>query len=108
MYGPLIKAFEARAKKTGVTPAPLLNRPRLKAPDAPYQEAFNSLNNSRQGGMGGPCAIPISEVLAYLNLMGIASIAQRSKYLRLLQQMDSTYLTYVAEKQAASTPDHGR
>lgn len=57
--------------------------------------------------MGGPSAIPISEVLAYLHLMGIASIEARSKYLRLLQMMDSTYLNYVAEKQAASQPANG-
>lgn len=51
--------------------------------------------------MGGAEAIPVSEVLAYLQLMGIASIGERSKYLRLIQQLDRTYMAFQAEKSAA-------
>lgn len=72
--------------------------------DVPYQEAFFALSAARGSGMGGPNPIPVSELLAYLNLMGIASYTARSKYLRLVQQMDSTYLGHCAEKAAQTKP----
>jgi hypothetical protein len=75
-----------------------LNRPRLKAADGPFVDSFYALHAARSGGMGGPNAIPISEVLAYLQLMGIASVEARAKYLRLIQRLDSVYLAHAAEK----------
>lgn len=78
------------------------NRPRLKPEDVPYYEAFSALNASRQAGASGNESIPISEVLAYLQLVGIASPGARSKYLRLIQQMDATYKAFVAEKSTQS------
>lgn len=80
------------------------NRPRLKPEDVPYYDAFSSLNASRQAGVAGTEPIPVSEVLAYLHLVGIASPDARSKYLRLIQKMDATYKAFVAER----TPQSGK
>lgn len=76
----------------------MLNRQKLKQADLPYYNAFAALNASRQVGMSGSEAIPVSEVLAYLQLVGIASSEARSKYLRLIQKMDATYRAFVKEK----------
>ena len=43
-------------------------------------------------------AIPVSEVLAYVVLGGIASKRERVKYLQIVQKLDSDFLTYQAEK----------
>ena len=80
------------------------NRPRLKPADVPYYEAFSALNSARPVGASGNEPIPVSEVLAYLQLVGIASPDERSKYLRLIQKMDATYKAYVAER----TPQSGK
>jgi hypothetical protein len=94
-----VKVFEERAKKTGVKPAPLLTRPKLKYQDVEYFEAYEALASGRPPGFTGPGAIPVSEILAYVNLVGIASRDARLKYLRLIQAMDQTYLTFVVEAQ---------
>lgn len=78
------------------------NRPVLQKQDVPYYEAFSALNAARHHGASGNEAIPVSEVLAYLQLVGIASADARSKYLRLIQQMDATYKAFVAEKSTQS------
>lgn len=83
---------------------PMASRPKELAKDAPYMDAFYALNASRANGMGGAEPIPISEVLAYLQLVGIASISARAKYLRLIQKLDATYLKHHAEKSAQHTP----
>lgn len=98
----MVKALKARAKRTGITPVALLNRPRLQPKDVPFRDAFYALSNSRPASMGGAGAIPVSEVLAYLQLVGIVSVAARSKYLRLVQAMDQVFLDHMA--QANSTP----
>ena len=68
--------------------------------DMAYYNAFNSLNRSRQsGGMGGSSPILVSEVLAYCQLVGIASGKERVKYLNLVQDLDQICLTHWAEEQ---------
>ena len=54
--------------------------------------------------MSGPNPIQVAELLAYMHMVGIASQRERSKYLRIVQEMDQTYLTYQAEKAEQSKP----
>lgn len=103
-WGSWVKAVEARAKRGRSVPSGYTSRPRLKEVDAPFIDAFYTLSAARASGMGGVNPIPISEVLAYLTLVGIASAEQRSKYLRLIQRLDSTYLTHMAEKAEQNKP----
>ena len=51
--------------------------------------------------MSGGSAIPISEVCAFLQVMGIASRAERAKYLSLIQDMDQIWLDFRAKQQPA-------
>lgn len=83
-------------------PAPLLNRPYLKVRDARYKEAFDVLHSSRTQGFSGQNSIQVSEILAYLELVGIDSQQERVKYLRLIQKLDDVYFAYVAEKRQAT------
>ena len=100
-WGSHVKAFEAQAKKTGVMPVPLKSRPRLQNQDAVYYRAFTTLSQSRpSGGMGGRSAIPISEILAFCQLVGIASKEERLKYLSLIQELDQICLEHWAEESA--------
>lgn len=80
-------------------PRALAMRPKLMGKDAPYYLAFHSCSRSRPMTMVGAGAIPISEVCAYCQLVGIASVAERSKYLNLLQDMDQIWLDHQAKKQ---------
>jgi hypothetical protein len=58
--------------------------------------------------MGGPEPIAIAEILAYVNLMGIASQPERLKYLRLIQLLDLTYLAFMREKAAQNNNKSGQ
>lgn len=79
-------------------PGPLLSRPRIKLLDKEYLDAFHTLSKSRPRDMAGPGAIPVSDVLAYVNLVGVASGEERVKYLRLIQQMDDVFLEHAREE----------
>lgn len=97
-----MKAFEARAKRTGVKAKPMMERPKLLRKDHPYWEAFLILSQARQVGMGvNP--LMVSEILALVNMGGIALSGERLQYLRLMQKMDSTFLEYQAEKAPKSS-----
>jgi len=100
-WGAHVKAFEAQAKKTGVVPNPLKSRPHLLNKDAVYYHAFTTLSQARpSAGMGGRSAIPVSEVLAFCQLVGIASREERLKYLSLIQELDQICLEHWADEAA--------
>ena len=60
--------------------------------------AFVILSGSRQVGMGGACAIPVSEIVAYCELIGITDSECRVTLLRRIQILDGEYLKIQAEK----------
>lgn len=45
-------------------------------------------------GVNAPDPLQVSEILAYCQLVGIASLASRAKYLKLLQALDGIYLEH--------------
>lgn len=75
-------------------PAPLRSRTKLQSVDVPYWRAFHSLHAARPHSSAGPAPIAVSEVLAYCELVGIASVPQRVKYLRLMQRLDAVYFDH--------------
>lgn len=92
-----MKAFEARAKRTGVKAKPMTERPKLLRGDLPYWEAFLILSQARQSGMGvNP--LMVSEILSLVRMGGVDIPGDLSQYLRLVQRMDSTFLEHMAEK----------
>jgi hypothetical protein len=55
-------------------------------------------------GMGGAAAIPISEVLAFCALVGIAIREERVKYLDLVQELDQLCLEHWAKEASKKSP----
>lgn len=98
-WGPHIKAFQERARQTGVTPAPLRAIPKLQPRDRELLEAFRGLDQARRMGHSAPDPLQISEVLAYLQLVGIAQQDLRSKYLRILQMLDRVFMKHWSDNQ---------
>jgi len=98
-WGPHIKAFQERAKQTGVTPAPLRAIPKLHSRDQELLKAFRALDQARPMGHSSPTPLQISEVLAYLQLVGIAQADLRSKYLRILQMLDRVFMKHWSDNQ---------
>lgn len=76
---------------------PLRNRPKLKAEDAVYLAAFQTLDQSRTMSMSGPNPITLGEVSAFCWLTGIASADDKSKYLRITQKLDQVFLKHWAD-----------
>ena len=101
--------LEERARRTGVKPAALKNRPKLRVTDVPFAEAFFALHAARTFGASAPNPISLAEIWAFVSFQGIASIEERSKYLRLIQLLDKIFLEHWAEKNPApsSSPSTG-
>lgn len=77
-----------------MAPPPLLNRPKLRQQDIEYLDAYDHLTSARTIGMASPDPIQVSEILALCQLLGIASVTDRAKYLRIIQKMDRTFLDH--------------
>lgn len=105
-WGEHVKALERQSRKTGRQLPALRNRPKLPLTDSPFVDAFYALHAARTFGAAAPNPLAVHEVAAYLSLRGIASSGEKSKYLRLIQQLDGVYLSHWAEKNPSpgSTP----
>jgi hypothetical protein len=101
-WGDSLKAFKERARKTGVKPAPLLARPKIKRHDVWYLEAFQSLSAARSNGFSGAEPIAISEIVAYLNLEGVTDPQERRRFLNLVQLLDSEWMKFHRERAEAA------
>lgn len=97
-WGEHVKSFEAQAKKSGIVPGPLKARPRLKYEDLPYYNAFQTVSAARPVGISGNSGIPVYEILAFCQLVGIASREERVKYLSLIQDLDQICLEHWAKE----------
>lgn len=76
-----------------------LTKPALNAEDRRYHDAYRALSASRLWSQIGPNPIQVSEVAAYLSLLGIEDTETKLKYLRLIQGMDIIEMTSIRDKQ---------
>jgi len=67
-----------------------------------YWKAFHECNSSRSVGMSVG-AIPLSEIVAYLNLHYITDIDERLEYTKWIMFLDQVYLKLNREKQEKET-----
>ena len=74
------------------------NRPVLSRWVTDEYKAFSTLSTSRPQGMGGAGYIPVSEMLAYCQMAGIRLIAERERFMRLMQGMDRVFMDFLKEK----------
>ena len=100
-WGSSLKALKIRERQTGVKPGPLLSLPKLKEHDHGYLDFYYTLDSSRSMGMSAPNPISLADVVALCSLRGIASIDDKSKYLRTVQRLDLAYRDFWAEKNKA-------
>lgn len=82
---------------TGKVPPALLSKPILPPEGRDLWNAYNSLSGSRRIGLSaGP--IPVSEVLSYCELVGIADLDERELLLTVVQTLDILYFNRKKEK----------
>ena len=80
------------ARTSGALPATLARMPELEPALAPYWQAFQDLSPSRRLGLDiGP--IPLSEIWAYLEILGIDETERRHDMVRFIRALDDEYLT---------------
>ena len=92
--------FLKTLQEQGIEPQALRDRPRLTPWVVEYYSAFQTLSASRPVGMGGVGSIPISEMMAYFELVEIRDPDERLTYVTMTQALDSVYLKHVHK-----TPD---
>lgn len=97
-WGDKIEFLKGIEEDTGETPPALLARPILSQFEQPYMDAFNILSGSRQWTMGGPAAIPFSEIAAYLEFNHIDDPDEREEYITMIRSLDAEYLKISAAK----------
>ncbi len=87
-------------RENGVTPAALLNRPTLPQELVQTYNAFIILNRARGKNMAGEQPIRLSEIYAYLGIVGETCPERRGATMRLICEMDGAYLEHQAKKAA--------
>ncbi len=80
------------ARVKGEAPQALRARPIPHEFAGKYIEAFNALSPSRSTGFNNEGSIPVSEILAYCELIGERNEESRRRMLRLVRAMDLAYL----------------
>jgi hypothetical protein len=68
----------------------------------PFWKAFSSLSGSRPTGFSVG-AIPISEIISYLDLMEIHNFEDRTEYYKWIKFLDNEFLSIKHEKQESKT-----
>ncbi len=97
-WGDKIDFLTGVERDTGETPQALLSRPVLTQLEQPMFDAYQALSSSRNWTPVGPAAIPFSEISRYLEFNGILDLDEREEYIRIIQAIDSEYLTYINKK----------
>ena len=72
-----------------------LTRPALKDEDRRYYDAFRALSASRTWSQIGPNPVQVSEVQAYLWMLGVEDPETKLKYLRLIQGLDAVEMKII-------------
>lgn len=88
-----------------MAPGALLERPALTGLLGYYKDVFSDLASSRAYTTEGlALPIPLSEVLAYCELFGIAGLEERDRLYRMIRAMDTTFRKVVADQAKAKKP----
>lgn len=96
-WGPHLKALTSQLKP-GETLSVLEKRPLLTDATEPFWDAFMLLSNSRGSSGFGPNAIAFSDIVAFINLFGIAGDDAVDDYVYFIQLLDGVYLNHKAHE----------
>lgn len=105
-WGSRLKTLLGHAEKTGKTPQSVTDAPQAVEWAAPILEAFYRLSRYRPlyAGFGAAVygAIPLSEIIAYMDSREIVGSVERLEWLEILQALDDEYLTLVNTKETSN------
>lgn len=73
-------------------------RPSLRDDCIKYYDAFCLLSDCRMWSEVGPQPIQLSEIDAYLRMVGITDVFTKLKYARLIRRMDGVTIRFLNEK----------
>jgi hypothetical protein len=73
-------------------------KPALRSDCIKYYDAYRLLGASRIWSQVGPSSIQVSEIKAYLDMLGIEDPLTKLKYMRLIQQMDRVELKHIHQR----------
>lgn len=79
----------------GVTPSTIANKPKLHAWLNWYYDAFWIIDSGRPIYQGSVGRIPLTEMLAYLALIGLDEIEDRQLFVKMMRGLDSIYVKIV-------------
>lgn len=81
-----------------MTVAALVDRPKLKDEHIWLYEAYRTLSRSRQVGGAGEFYIPCSEYKAYMDIINLQDVGQRTFMMDVVAAVDATLLHERYEK----------
>lgn len=85
-------------KATGKTPKTLLDKPRLHEWLSWYYDAFWMINSGRRIHQGSVGMVPLTEMVAYLELYAVEEIEARQLFVKTMRALDSVYVKQVNAK----------
>ena len=97
-WGSSEKFLREQRRERGIISVALLNKPELPGHLVPVYNAFTILNRTRGSNMAGEQPIKVSEVVAYLSVIGETCPERRARLMRLVVAMDGTYLAHQSKK----------
>jgi len=81
---------------------PILDQmPEVEEDARPYLKAFHFLSGSRRTGFG-PSYIPLTEIIAYCDLILLTDPDTRFLYAQIIQELDAYYLTEIATEKSSA------
>ena len=78
--------------------------PQLTIWTSAYWEAWSFLRGSRSLGFGAVGWIPVSEIIAYLDLIREDDPEERLRYLRMVLSLDDLYVSKMNERKPSAKP----
>ena len=105
-WGPHEAELE-RYRRAGIRVAALESKPDLYDDLRPLWQAFWQLSRCRPSGWG-PSAIPVSEIVAYLDLRHITDPDTRVEWADLIAVMDNEWLRWAVDQQKEAKADHAK
>lgn len=76
----------------------LQNRPTITRWVTDYWEAFQVLGNSRIPHQGAIGPIPLSEIVAYMDVVYLYDAEERLRMVKMIQSLDRVYVKHVNDK----------
>lgn len=99
----------AKLEESGVKNlAPLDSKPRLHADLELDYSAFHVLNASRSAGFSGPESLQLTEILAFMEMFDIKSVAERRLLLRRIRILDRAFISYFNETHQSKETKSGK